>query len=145
MRALRGALVVLLIAGCASNGSIPSRTVPKVILGALVIGSAAVAVGAAVKSRSIQDDLANDYKQRDISGSEFASRDAKGQRWNRIGRASTFVGGLSLLGLGILWEISHADEAQLEAPKPNTAPIFPVPAAMTLPRPQVFYMSADAR
>jgi hypothetical protein len=135
MRALRCALMLLLAVGCASNGASPRRTLPAVILGALVVGSAGLAVGAAVKGRSIENDLARDYKQRDISGSEFASRDKQGQRWNRIGRASTFVSGLSVLGLGVLWEMSLADHAQAETTKPDPAPIFPPPAAMTIPLP----------
>jgi hypothetical protein len=149
MRALRGAVVLMLVAGCATNGSLPRRTAPKVILGVLMVGSAALAVGAAIKSHSIENDLANDYKQREISGREFASRDSQGQRWNRIGRASAFVSGLSLLGLGVLWEMSKADEAQTEPSQPNQTPLFPLPAAMTLPRPGLpiglNQMSADAR
>jgi hypothetical protein len=126
---------------------LPRRTAPKVILGALIVGSAALAVGAAVKSRSIENDLANDYKTREISGSEFANRDAQGQRWNRIARASSFVGAVSVLGLGVLWEMSLNDQATVEPTKTNAAPIFP-PAAMTLPRlplPAQTQMSADAR
>jgi hypothetical protein len=135
MRAFCGGLVLLLVSGCASNGTMSSRTVPKVILGALVLGSAAVAIGAAVKGDAIETKLANDYKQRDIPGPEFASRDSDGRRWNRIGRAATFIGGLSLLGLGVIWEMSLGDRAESRASQPaNPAPIFPVPsAALPLP------------
>ncbi|HXU81352.1 MAG TPA: hypothetical protein VN914_08140 [Polyangia bacterium] len=123
MRALACGLVILLAGGCASG-----RTAGKVVLGALVVGSAALAVGAAVKGNSIESKLGDDYRQREITGMEFATRDSEGQRWNRIGRAATFVGALSLLGLGVIWEMSLADRAQNEAPKPQLAPIFPVPS-----------------
>lgn len=129
MRAICLGLVFLFTAGCASG-----RTAGKVVLGALVVGSAALAVGAAVKSDSVESKLADDYRDREITGSEFASRDAEGQRWNRIGRAATFVGALSLLGLGVIWEMSMGDEARSEPAKPSTAPIFPLPAAQ-LPLP----------
>jgi hypothetical protein len=135
MRALCCGLALLLAGGCASNGTIPSRTLPKVILGAVLVGTAGLAVGAAFKGRSVENSLANDYKQREISGSEFASRDADGRRWNRIGRASLFVSGLSLLGLGVLWEMSRADRAQAESTNPDQGPLLPIPAAMTIPLP----------
>jgi hypothetical protein len=132
MRALCVGLVCLLGAGCASG-----RTAGKVVLGALVVGSAGLAVGAAVKSESVQTKLADDYRTREITGDEFANRDAEGQRWNRIGRAATFVGGLSLLGLIVIWEMSMGDRAQSEPAKPSADPIFPLPAArMALPAPR---------
>jgi hypothetical protein len=124
MRALCLGLVFLLGAGCASG-----RTAGKVVLGALVVGSAALAVGAAVKSNSIESKLADDYRTREITGSEFAKRDSDGQRWNRIGRAATFVGALSLLGLGVIWEMSMGDEARAQPARPDATPIFPLPAA----------------
>jgi len=126
MRAICLGLVFLFTAGCASG-----RTAGKVVLGALVVGSAALAVGAAVKGDSVESKLADDYRQREITGSEFASRDSEGQRWNRIGRAATFVGALSLLGLGVIWEMSMGDRAQAEPAQPSTAPIFPVPTAQS--------------
>jgi hypothetical protein len=124
MRALACGLVVLLAGGCASG-----RTAGKVVLGALVVGSAALAIGSAVKSRSIESNLNDDYLNRTITGMEFAKRDSDGQRWNRIGRAATFVGGLSLLGLGVIWEMSVADRAQSEPPRPVPGPLLPVPSA----------------
>jgi hypothetical protein len=136
MRALCLGLTLLLVGGCASNEPLPHRTLPKVILGAVVVGAAGLAVGAAVKSRSIENSLANDYKARDISGSEFADRDSQGQRWNRIGRASAFVSGVALLGLGVLWEMSLSDHAQVEPTPIDKAPIFPAPTALTVPLPR---------
>jgi hypothetical protein len=129
MRALCLGLVVLFASGCASG-----RTAGKVILGALVVGSAGLATGAALKSDSIEKKLADDYRDREITGKEFADRDSEGQRWNRISRAATFVGALSVLGLVVIWEMSTGDKAQSEPAKPNMAPIFPVPAAqLSLP------------
>jgi hypothetical protein len=129
MRALCLGLVVLFASSCASG-----RTAGKVVLGALVVGSAGLAVGAAIKSDSIEKKLADDYRDREITGKEFADRDSEGQRWNRIGRAATFVGALSVLGLAVLWEMSMGDEAASAPPPPRMAPIFPVPAAqLSLP------------
>jgi hypothetical protein len=143
MRALCCGLVLLLGGGCASSGG-HNRTVPGVILGALVVGSAALAISAAVKSDSIEQKLGDDYKSREVTGSEFASRDSQGQRWNRISRAAAFVGGLSVLGLGILWEMSLSDKAESQPTKANDAPIFPVrPTGSVSLRPG--QMSATAR
>jgi hypothetical protein len=129
MRTLACGLVFLLAGGCASG-----RTAGKVVLGALVVGSAALAVGAAMKGNSIQSKLNDDYHSREITGMEFASRDSEGQRWNRIGRAATFVGGLSVLGLGVIWEMQQGDRAQAEPTAPLPGPLLPVPsAAGTLP------------
>jgi hypothetical protein len=125
MRALACGLVFLLAGGCASG-----RTAGKVVLGALVVGSAALAISAAVKSNSIESQLRDDYRTRDITGMEFAKRDSEGQRWNRIGRAATFVGGLSLLGLGVIWEMSLNDRAANTEPvPPRTGPLIPLPSA----------------
>src|SRR4029079_13430995 len=115
MRALACGLVILLAGGCASG-----RTAGKVVLGALVVGGAALAIGAAVKSSSIEKNLNNDYRGQPITGMQFAERDSDGQRWNRIGRAAAFVGGLSLLGLGVIWEMELADHGQRE--EGQTAP-----------------------
>jgi hypothetical protein len=122
MRALACGLVFLLAGGCASG-----RTAGKVVLGALVVGSAALAIGAAVKSSSIESKLDDDYRNREITGMQFAERDSEGQRWNRIGRASAFVSGLSLLGLGIIWEMSLGDHASSEPAQPAPGPILPLP------------------
>jgi hypothetical protein len=138
MRALCCGLVLLLAGGCASSGNLPKRTWPKVVLGALVLGGAAVGIAAGVKGDNIEEELADDIRQREVSGREFASRDSDGERWNRIARASAFVSGLSLLALGILWEMSLADraEAGLDRPPVQQGPIFPVPAAaLKLPPP----------
>jgi hypothetical protein len=124
MRALACGLVILLAGGCASG-----RTAGKVVLGALVVGSAALAVSAAVKSNSIESKLNDDYRNRAITGMEFAQRDSDGQRWNRIGRAATFVGGLSLLGLGVIWEMSLSDRAGSEPAQPAPGPVLPLPQA----------------
>jgi len=124
MRALACGLVILLAGGCASG-----RTAGKVVLGALVVGSAALAVSAAVKSNSIESKLNDDYRNRAITGMEFAQRDSDGQRWNRIGRAATFVGALSLLGLGVIWEMSLADRAGTEPGRPAPGPMLPLPQA----------------
>lgn len=144
-----GLILALLAGGCASNSGLPRRTVPKVILGALVLGGAALAVSAAIKSDGIEKDLREDYARGGLSGRDFADRDAEGERWNRIGRASAFVSGLSLLGLGILWEMSLSDRAgrdAVEAPANAGPPIFPLspPAALALP-PLPAQMSTAAR
>jgi hypothetical protein len=122
MRALACGLVILLAGGCASG-----RTAGKVVLGALVVGGAALAIGAAVKSNSIEKNLNDDYRGQTITGMQFADRDSDGQRWNRIGRAAAFVGGLSLLGLGVIWEMQLADKAQSEPAKADLGPLLPLP------------------
>ena len=122
MRALACGLVILLAGGCASG-----RTAGKVVLGALVVGGAALAIGAAVKSNSIEKNLNDDYRGQTITGMQFAERDSDGQRWNRIGRAAAFVGGLSLLGLGVIWEMQLADKAQSEPAKPDLGPLLFLP------------------
>jgi hypothetical protein len=147
MRALCLALALSLAAGCASGGNRPKRTVPAVILGVLMVGGGAVAVGAAAKSQSIEKKLGDDYNQRDIGGREFASRDAEGQRWNRVARGATFVSALSLLGLAVLCEMAAGDRAQYEAPKPpSNAPIYnpSLPPAAAFPAPAPNHMSATA-
>jgi hypothetical protein len=135
MRALCVAMA-LLLAGCGSSG-IPHRTAPRVILGLIAAGGAAVAIGAGLKGNSIESKLKDDLAAGNVTGRQFASRDADGERWNRIGRGATFVSALAVLGLGVLWEMSMGDHSQYDAPKPaQQGPIFPVPApSAALPAP----------
>lgn len=146
MRALSLTMALgLLLAGCAS-GDLPRRTAPKVILGALVVGGAALAVVAAVKGNAIEKELRQDYAGGNLSGRDFGARDADGERWNRIGRASAFVGGLSLLGLGVLWEMSLSDRATAPAEAQGKPPlIFPVQPAASLQLPAPGRSIAGAR
>lgn len=131
MRALCVALSLLLIGGCASSSgsSTPNRTAPAVILGVLLAGSAALAVTAAVKSKDLGRKLDDDVKGGSLDGTTFIERDKEGRRWNRIGRASAFVGGLAALGLAIVWEMGLGQHADEQVPSPS--PVAGGPRAAT--------------
>ncbi len=129
-RAVCGVLALALVAGCGTN-----HTAAKSVLVALAVGSAALAVGSAVKSRSVQNDLEHDLAQNSVTGREFVDRDATGTRWNRIGRASAFAGVVFVLGLVAVFETESAERIQrgpLEwTPANDPRPIFPPPPAGT--------------
>jgi hypothetical protein len=133
MRALSCALALALLSGCASNG-MPNRTAAKVVLGALVVGTASLAVAAAVKGNALEKDLRADVQNSTLTGRDFAKRDDEGRRWNRIGRASTFVCGLSLLGLAIVWEMGVGDRYQIGPREaPAAQPVLPPAASLPVP------------
>lgn len=137
--------LALASAGCAANKSngMPDRTVARNILIGVVAGSVAVAVGSAVAGKSVENGLRDDLARGDLSGTDFAHRDDQGRRWNRIARASLYVGGLAALGLGILWEMSAGDRLQV-GPREQLPPPGP-PSAALPPLPPPTYRSATAR
>jgi len=130
-RRMMGLILVAALAagGCASSGS-SKRTVARTVLVVLAAGTAAMAVGAAVKGKSIENDLRDDLESRTLTGPQFTERDNEGRNWNRVARASTLGFGLSLLGLGILWEMRQGDRMEQPpkyTPADDKAPIIPVP------------------
>jgi hypothetical protein len=114
--------------GCASSSG---RTVARNVLIALAVGSAAVAVGSAVKSHGIEQDLQRDVNAGTVSGRDYVSRDQAGARWNRIARASAFGTALFVTGLAVVWETSasaHIQNSPAEkTPADDPHPIFPLP------------------
>ena len=128
-RGLCGALALLLVAGCASSSG--GHPVARNVLIALVAGSAALAVGGAVKSRSIQTDLRRDLDAHAVSGRDYVARDSDGTRWNRIARASAFTGAVLLIGLAIIGEAAASERVGSGptewTPAQDPRPIFPVP------------------
>jgi hypothetical protein len=126
-----GVALAVLSAGCASNG-VPNRTAAKVVLSVVVVGAAALVTTAVVKGNKVEGDLRNDLQGTAVSGRDFAKRDDEGRRWNRIARASGFVGALALIGLGIVWEMGVGDKVQMgPAESPNAA--MPPTAMLPLP------------
>jgi hypothetical protein len=127
MRPLCVALSLLVVGGCASTSdggsSHASRAVPTAILSALVVGSAALAVGAALKSKDVGRKLDDDLQRGALDGRAFIDRDAEGKRWNRIARASAFFGGLAVIGLGIVWEIHQSDRLEQTEPSGAQTPV----------------------
>ncbi len=135
MRATSLLLILALGSGaCASGGSSSSGrdTVKKVLIG-IAVGSAALAIGSAVGGHAAQNSLQDDLVSKPLSGSDYVSADEAGIRWNRMARASLFVSGLSLIGMGVLWEAGVGDairQGSIEhRPAGNEKPIFPVPGA----------------
>jgi hypothetical protein len=121
-----GVLALVFVCGCGSN-----RAIARNLLVALTLGSAALAVGAAVKSNRIEKDLKRDLDQGSLTGRQFADRDDQGTHWNRIGRAAAFGAGVFVIGLGIVWETGVASEIQNGPRQPipdETRPIFPTGA-----------------
>jgi len=137
-RAACGVLALALVAGCGTN-----HTAAKSVLVALAVGSAALAVGSAVKSRSVQDDLERDLAQNQVSGRQFVDRDATGTRWNRIGRASAFAGVVFVLGLVAVFEMDTGDRIQ-NGPREWTPADDPRPI-LTPPPPGAVQSRASAR
>jgi hypothetical protein len=133
MRAVLWVLAPLfLLMGCASEGAKGRSSARHLLLG-LAAASAAGVVGAAVISDQKEKSLQQDVQAGTLTGRQFADRDAEGRRWNRIGRASAFVGVLSLVGLGILWQMDIADRVQEAATEPtpggDAVPLLPPPGA----------------
>lgn len=145
-------------AGCASSSGQggsgkPSRAVARTILAAVALGTAGLAVGAALKSDQIEKDLRAELQSRELTGREFASRDAAGERWNRIARASTFVSAIAVIGFGITFEMASGDRIRHTPtpegptqllPPPPPAPVPPPPASALTPA-AAFQRSATAR
>lgn len=111
----------------------PSYAAARTVLVALALGTAGLAVGAALKGEQVEKDLRAESQSRELTGREFASRDAEGQRWNRIARASTFASALAVIGLGITFEMGSGDRIRYtptpEGPKEVLPPPPPPPAA----------------
>lgn len=125
-RRLCGVLALVLLCGCGPGFR---HGAARNVLLALTVGSAALAVGAAVHSRKVQNDLRRDIDAGQVTGREFVDRDASGTRWNRISRAAAFSSGVFVLGLGIVWEMGQSDRS-IEGPAERTPaddsqPIFP--------------------
>ncbi len=99
--------LLLLSAGCGSAG--PGRSsgngTARTVLLAVAVGSAAVAIGSAFVSANKESSLRDDLAAGKVTGSDYNERNASGLRWNRFSRASVFIGGLSLVGMGLLWEM----------------------------------------
>jgi hypothetical protein len=124
-RGLCAALSLVLVAGCGTGSHVTARS----LLIALTAGTAALAVGGAVKSKSIGNDLKRDLDSGQLTGQEFADRDASGTRWNRISRAAAFSSVVFLLGLGVVWQMGWGDRIQTgpreRTPADDPGPIFP--------------------
>lgn len=106
-RVTAAVLAALVCAGCGSAGA--GRATARNLLLAAAVVSAGVAVGAAVASENTEKKLRDDLAGGQLTGPQFTDRDDEGRRWNRISRASVFVAGLSLLGLGIWWQAGKAE------------------------------------
>jgi hypothetical protein len=120
------ALVALLAGGCASGPGVKSRALAKGLLLALAAGAAGTAAGAAVTSNKKEAALRDDLAMGTVTGRDFATRDAEGQRWNRAARGAVFVGGLAVVALVITWQMGLADRYQFgPGERPSTAPIYP--------------------
>lgn len=129
MRSLSLVVVVALLGGCASDGT--ARSTARNVLVAVAIGSAAIAVGSAVAGRSSQNSLHDDVAGGTVTGHQFVDRNTTGLHWNRATRASAFVSGLSVFGLGVVWELGQGDRIQRgpaeHTPADDKTLIFPVP------------------
>jgi hypothetical protein len=123
MRTICMLLVVSMLGACggSANSGRPDRSVARNILIGLAVGTAAFAVGTVVAGQKVEKDLRDDLQRGGVSGEEFADRDKDGTRWNRMGRAAAFGSGLSILGLGIIWEMGQGDRM--------VAPSSPAPEA----------------
>jgi hypothetical protein len=135
-RGLCGALALLLVSGC---GPTFRHGAARNVLIALTVGSAALAVGAAVKSRQVQNDLRSDLDAGKVTGQDFVDRDASGNRWNRIARAAGFSAGVFALGLVLVAEMGAGDRIQDGprewTPADDARPIFPPGAPAGAPAP----------
>ncbi len=129
MRAMAVVVALMLFAGCGSGSN--RKTARNVLIGFVVV-SAVAAVGTAVVGHGVEKDLRRDYEAGGLAGRQFADKDADGERWNRWSRASLFVTGLSVIGLGIMWEMSEGARLQTgpreKTPGDDKSLIFPVPA-----------------
>jgi hypothetical protein len=119
-------LSMLLATGCASSEtglvSEASRsTAVKVLIG-VALGTAAVALGAGLAGRSVKNGLADDVQAGAVTADEFNDKDAKGERWNRVMRSSLFVTGLSIIGLGVVWEMGEGAAMRRERTTANLEP-----------------------
>jgi hypothetical protein len=121
------ALCAALAGGCGS-----SRATARAVLVGVALIAGGTAIGSAVVSSNKEDSLRNDAQTGSLSGRAFADRDSEGQRWNRAARASVFVAGLALVGLGISWEMGLGDHAMAE-PSASLPPAAGLPPAGGLP------------
>ncbi len=127
-------VVSLLAAGCASGPGVRSRALAKGLLLGLVAAAAGGAVGAAVISDQKEQQLREDVQAGGVTGTEFASRDLEGRRWNRAARASIFVGGVALVGLLIASTMGLGDRYQYGPPEhPTSPPIYPAGGPVPAP------------
>jgi hypothetical protein len=113
MRIAALATAATLLVGCASggNGGARGRAAARNVLIAAVVGTAAVSVAAAFRSEAREKELQEDLRDGGLSGRDYIDRDKEGQRWNRLARGSLFLSGVSLLGLGLVWERAQSDAA----------------------------------
>jgi hypothetical protein len=121
-----GTVLAFALAGC---GTASNRAAAKTVLLALTVGTAAVAVGAAVKSGSIKDDLQKDVDAGNLTARQFIDRDADGNHWNRVSRAAAFGSAVFLLGVLAVWEMGAGDRVQYGprewTPADDPRPILP--------------------
>jgi hypothetical protein len=120
-----------LLAGCASTsgqGEMPKRTAVRAVLVAVALGTAALAVGAAIKGNQVEKDLKTELDKGVLNGRDFAAKDDTGERWNRIARASTVFSALAVIGLGITWEMGLGDHIRHTPTKEGPSqPLAPPP------------------
>jgi hypothetical protein len=128
-------------AGCGSSQTGGrARGVTAGVLGGLAVLAGAGAVAASRISEDKEKKLADDLAARQLTGAEYADRDAEGKRWNRAARGAVFASGLALVGMILVWESSLSAGHQYgpaETPSsprliPGAAPASP-PSASLLP------------
>ncbi len=112
------------VAGCASGrvAGMPNRSAARNVLIGVALGTAAIAIGSAVAGNSVESKLRDDLQAGNLSGREFADRDAEGRRWNRVARASAFASGIAVIGIGVVWEASLGDRRQEPGPGLQSTP-----------------------
>jgi len=117
-------LVALLGGGCSG----PHATARNLLLGVMVVAGGAAVTGAVI-SNDRKTTLQKDAMSGGLTGRQFAERDAEGVRWNRIARGSTFVAGLALVGVALIWEMNTSDSISGDVPAPQA--LVPLPAHQT--------------
>jgi hypothetical protein len=128
-----GLAFAVTLSAALSGGCGSSRATARAVLVGVALVAGGAAIGSTVISSNKEDSLRADAQTGSLSGRAFADRDAEGQRWNRAARASTFVAGIALVGLGVLWEMSLGDRAlMVEAPAAALGPTPGDPAPMGL-------------
>lgn len=131
MRTLALTLALVMAAGCGTAGPNNNRRLARNILIGTTVLAGASAIASGVISEQKESDLRDDLQAGTLTGAEFAIRDDDGRKWNRIGRASIFLAGLSLVGLGILWEMSLTDRLEQAPAMPGD--LVPLPASPAAP------------
>jgi hypothetical protein len=121
-------MMAMLAGGCANTSG---RAIARNVLIALAVGSAGIAVGAAVKGHGIEQDLKTQVAAGGLAGRTYVMRDDEGNRWNRVGRAAAFTSGLFVASLAVLWEMSESAAVQNgpaeKTPAEDPHPIIPLP------------------